>query len=214
MIVLARHEAVLIGGSAGSLEPLKEIVSALPADFGASVFIAQHISPKAEPTLARHLQRHCKLPIKYPMDEEDYLPSAIYVAPPGNHMLLTYRKVWVFPANFVYLPKPNIDLMLQSAANEFTGRAIGIILSGTGSDGAIGLKAIKEKGGTTIVQNPASAEFDGMPNEAIATGAVEHVLSPEVIPSTIIRLVKGNQEETIEAEEHIDSPTTASRLQR
>lgn len=198
MIVLQCIEAVLIGGSEGSLEPLQKIASALPADFSASVFIAIHVSPTAERMLVPILQKICKLQVKYPMDEEYYVPSTVYVAPPGNHMLLTYQKIWIFPANFVYYPKPNIDLMLQSAANEFTDRAVGVILSGAVNDGAIGIKAIKEKGGITIAQSEESAKNPSMPKSAIATDAVDYILDPEVMPDTIIRLVKGSQKENRE----------------
>ena len=197
---MAKYDAVLIGASAGSVEPLKEIISAFPAAFPASVFIARHVAPKAEPTLANVLQKTSQLPVKYPMDEEFYMPGVVYVAPPGNHMLLTYEKVWIFPANFVYLPKPNIDLMFQSAANEFTDKAIGVLLSGAGSDGAIGIKAIKEKGGVTIVQSEASSEFPDMPRAAIATGAVDYALPPEVIGPAIVRLVAGEHAEPAAAE--------------
>jgi Chemotaxis response regulator containing a CheY-like receiver domain and a methylesterase domain len=190
---MAEIEAVLIGASAGGLKPLKEIVSTLPADFPAVLFIAQHVDPRSQPMLVNILQKTCKLPIRYPMDEEFYMPSVVYVAPPGNHMLLTYRKVWIFPANFVYLPKPNIDLMFQSAANEFRERSIGVLLSGTGTDGAIGIKAIKERGGTTIVQSEGSAEHFDMPRAAIETGAVDYRLPAEVIGSTIARIVAGDQ---------------------
>ncbi len=197
---MARFDAVLIGASAGGMEPINSIISTLPAGFPASVFIARHIDPHAEPRLADILQKKSKLQVRYPMDEEYYMPSVVYVAPPGNHMLLTYRKVWIFPANFVYLPKPNIDLMLQSAANEFTDRAIGVLLSGSGNDGAIGIKAIKEKGGTTIVQSADSAEYADMPKAAIATGAVDYSLRPEVIGPTIGRLVEGGHRDQAETE--------------
>lgn len=192
---MSRFEAVLIGASAGGVEPIKEILSALPPDFPASVFIALHVDPRAERTLVSVLQRTCQLEVCYPTDEEYYMPSIVYVAPPGNHMLLTYQKVWIFPANFVYLPKPNIDLMMQSAANEFTDRAIGVLLSGTGNDGAIGIRAIKEKGGMTIAQSEPSAEYPGMPKSAIATGAVDYSLPAEVIGPTIVRMVRGEHAE-------------------
>lgn len=185
-------EAVFIGSSAGGIEALEKILPEIPEDFPASVYIAQHVAPKAEWTLATVLQKKCKLAVKYPMDEEFYRPSVIYLAPPGHHMLLTYKKIWIFPANFVYLPKPNIDLMFQSGASEFGKTAIGIILSGAGNDGAIGIQAIKERGGTTIAQNKATSQYFNMPESAIKTGSVDFTLPPEVIGSTIVKLVTGS----------------------
>ncbi len=179
---------------------MKEIISAFPADFPATVFVAQHIDPRSQPNLANILQKQSQLQVRYPMDEEYYMPGVVYVAPPANHMLLSYQKVWIFPANFVYLPKPNIDLMLQSAANELREGAIGVILSGSGNDGAIGIKAIKERGGVTIVQSEGSARYDSMPKAAMATGAVDYSLPPEVIGPAIVRMVKGEQRERVKVE--------------
>jgi len=174
----------------------------LPKDLQAAVFVAIHIDPKAERKLIDVLQKYSEMPMRYPVDEEYYVPSTVYVAPPGYHMLLSYRKVWVFPANFVYLPKPNIDLMLQSAANEFGSSAIGIIISGHGTDGAIGMKAIKEKGGTTIIQSVDTAEASGMPEAAIESGLVDYIIPAnddavktiELIIKTLAdAIIEGNQ---------------------
>ncbi len=201
--------AVLIGGSAGSFVPLKEILLGLPEDLDAAVFVAIHIDPNAEPTLVDVMQKYCKLPMKYPVDEEYFVPSVVYVAPPGYHMLLSYRKVWIFPANFLYLPKPNIDLLFQSAANEFGNMAIGVLLSGQGTDGAIGLRAIRDKGGTTIVQSLETAEACGMPEAARTRDSIDYIIRPEVIPGTIERLVKGNQEDSEKAEEELEREINA-----
>lgn len=183
----------MIGSSAGGIEALEKILPAIPEKFPASFYIAQHISPEAEPKLASVLQRKCNLEVKYPMDEEFFKPSTVYLAPPGHHMLITYKKIWVFPANFVYLPKPNIDLMFQSAASEFGETAIGVILSGMGTDGAIGMKAIKERGGETIAQSEASSMYFGMPKAAIDTGAIDLTLPAEVIGPTLVKLVTGSE---------------------
>ncbi len=200
---------VLIGGSAGSFTPLKKILSGLPEDLEAAVFVAIHIDPHAERTLVDVLKKNSKLPMRYPTDEEYYAASVAYVAPPGHHMLLSSRKIWIFPANFVYLPKPNIDLMLQSAANEFGDKAISIILSGLGTDGTIGTQAIKEKGGTTIAQSVETAEERKMPESAIESGFIDYSIPPEVMPSIIERLVRGSREDGEMAEKELEKEINA-----
>ncbi len=203
--------AVLIGGSAGSLDPLRTILSGLPEDLHAAVFVAIHIEPHSDRMLVDIMQKYCKMPMKYPLDEEYYIPSIVYVAPPGHHMLLSGRKVWIFPANFVYYPKPNIDLMLQSAANEFGNKAIAVILSGLGTDGSVGVRAIKEKGGTTIVQSVETAKAGGMLEAAIKSGSVDYVMPPEVMPSTIERLARGDLEDGEKAEKELEKAIDSYR---
>jgi two-component system chemotaxis response regulator CheB len=124
---------------------------------------------------------------------EDSMPlePAVFIAPPNKHMLVNEKKIVLTSSEFVHFLRPSIDLMFESVAANFGDQVIGIILTGTGKDGATGIKAIKEKGGTTIAQDQPTSEHFGMPAAAIATGAVDFILPLQDIPEAIISLVKG-----------------------
>jgi two-component system chemotaxis response regulator CheB len=186
---LTYFNTVGIGASAGGLRALTEVLSRLPEDLPATVIVVQHLDPKHKSLLVELLQRHCRLKIKPAEDGEPAEPSVVYIAPPNRHLLLADGKISLSSSAFVHFSRPSIDLMFESVAASREDKVIGVILTGSGSDGAMGIKAIKERGGTTIAQDPDTAEHGAMPAAAIATGMVDFVLPIGEIASAIITLI-------------------------
>jgi two-component system chemotaxis response regulator CheB len=192
---MSGYEVVTIGASAGGLKALMEVLSRLPADLPASVLVVQHLDPRHKSLLVELLQRHCEIRIKEAVNEEAIEKSVVYIAPPDRHLLLTDGKTFLASTAFVHFSRPSVDLLLESVAASVDGKSIGVILTGSGLDGAMGIKAIKEQGGTTIAQDPDTAEHSSMPQAAIATGMVDYVLPLADIAYTIITLItKGDKE--------------------
>jgi len=179
-----------IGASAGGLEALKLLLPGLPVNAGMSFIIAQHLGPKHRSMLASLLERHTEMPILEVTDKETIEPNRIYITPPGKDITLHEGKVVLSKPLAAIGPKPSVDFFFTSLAEEKKDRAVGIILSGTGSDGAHGIRAIKAEGGITIVQASLTAKYDGMPHSAINTGHVDIILPPEDIGSELESLVK------------------------
>jgi two-component system chemotaxis response regulator CheB len=191
---MSNFEVVAIGASAGGLKALMEVLSRLPADLPVSVLIVQHLDPRHKSLLVELLQRRSQIRIKEAINDEPVVKSVVYIAPPDRHLLLADGKTYLTSTAFVHFSRPSIDLLFESVAASMGGKAIGVILTGSGSDGAMGIKAIKEEGGTTIAQDPESAEHNSMPMSAVATGMVDFVLPLAEIASAIITLItKGDQ---------------------
>jgi two-component system chemotaxis response regulator CheB len=192
---MSNFEVVSIGASAGGLKALMEVLSRLPADLPATVLIVQHLDPRHRSLLVELLQRRSQIKIKEAINDEPIEKSVVYIAPPDRHLLLADGKTYLTATAFVHFSRPSIDLLFESVAASMDRRAIGVILTGSGSDGAMGIKAIKEKGGTTIAQDPETAEYSSMPRSAIATGMVDFVLPLADIADAIITLItKGDEE--------------------
>lgn len=168
-----------IGASAGGLEALKELVQTL-REKNAVYIIAQHLDPK-HPTILRDLlERSTQLPINLIDDDTDPLEGQIYIIPPGHNAIIKDEKIVLTPAAPVG-PKPSINEFFTSLAQQMGEQAVGVILSGTGSDGAQGIIAIKAAGGLTFSQDEISAKYSGMPRSAIETGVIDFVLTPREI---------------------------------
>ena len=173
---------------------MKEILSQLPADLPASVLVVKHLDPKLKSLLVELLQPRCQIRIKEAVDGERMEKSVVYIAPPDRHLMISDGKMHLTSTEFVHFSRPSIDLMFESVAGSMDGKAIGVILTGGGFDGAMGIKAIKERGGTTIAQDPKTAEFKFMPQSAIDTGMVDFILPIKDIAPTIISLItKGDK---------------------
>ena len=177
-----------IGASAGGLEAFSRLLRAMPPHPGLALILVQHLDPKQESMLADILGRGTKLPVQEAADGMRVEPDHVYVMPQnvtirlsGGSLLLEKRPE---PPAHV-LP---IDTLLRSLAEECTALSIGVVLSGTGTDGTLGLRAIREAGGLTFVQDPSTAEYDGMPTSAMEAGVVDAVLSPEGIAEELARL--------------------------
>lgn len=194
-------ELVVIGTSWGGLKALEIILAGLPKDFPLGVAIAQHRHKNAGELLSELLQRHSLLPVVEAEDKHPIAPGQVYLAPADYHLL-------VEPGNFalsteapVLYSRPSIDLLFESAADAYTHRAIGVILTGANHDGSQGLAALKRKGGLAIVQEPTEAESSPMPTAAIAATQVDHILPLAKIASCLIKLAdrgEGGKNELLE----------------
>jgi two-component system, chemotaxis family, protein-glutamate methylesterase/glutaminase len=169
----------VVGASAGGLNPLRAITEALPRECGATFFVVVHIG-KIPSVLPEILSWHGRLPVAFASDGEPIKPGHIYVAPSDRHMVLAEQHILLSDAPFVHHTRPAIDPLFMSAAETFGERVIGIVLSGTGSDGAAGLAAIKKGGGVALVQEPGEASSPGMPQAAIAADAPERLEVAEI----------------------------------
>lgn len=188
---MSRYEIVAIGASAGGLNAISTILLGLSADIQASILIVQHLSPERKSYMVNILQRCCKMKMfKEAKTDETIQPSFVYIAPPDKHMLVRDRKIVLTSTEPLHFVRPSIDLLFESVAANFNGRAIGVILTGMNIDGAMGIKAIKEMGGVTIAQDEKTSEFFEMPKAAIETGAVDYILPIQDIAPTIIALVE------------------------
>lgn len=184
------QKVVAICASAGGLSALSQVLSALPANFPAAITVVQHVSPHYPSMMADILSRRTKLPVVQ-VRPGDYLRTGtVYIAPPDHHLLVNADgSLSLSHSELVHFVRPSADLLFESVAASFKQQAIAVVLTGTGSDGAMGVRAIEEMGGTVIVQDYKTAEFGGMPEAAINTGVVDLVLSLNEIAPTLVKLV-------------------------
>lgn len=192
---MGQFDIVAIGSSAGGIKAIAIILSALPVDFPAPILIVQHLDPSHKSLIVEIMQRHSRLRVTEAIDGETMNPSTVYIAPPNKHMLVNDGKIQLTSTAFFHFSRPSIDLLFESVAATFGERAIGIILTGSGHDGTMGIKAIKENGGTTIAQDEARSEYRDMPQSAISTGMVDFVLAIQEIAPAIIALTREVHEE-------------------
>ncbi len=173
-----------IGASAGGLEALEQFLRKVPADSGLAFVIVQHLDPTHKGILVELLQRTCTMPVVQVKDRMSVEPDHVYVIPPNRDMSVMHGVLHLLPHTSPRtLP---IDFFLRSLAEDRQEQSIGVVLSGMGSDGTLGLAAIKEKAGATFVQSPASAKFSGMPSSAIDAGHVDVVASADELPGRIL----------------------------
>jgi two-component system CheB/CheR fusion protein len=168
-----------IGASAGGLDAINEMFENMPENTGFSFVIIQHISPDYKSLMAELVAKHTAMPVVEATDEMLVLPNHVYVIPSKKVMTLKFGKLHLQEKEKTKSPNNAIDVFFESLAEDAGEYAVGVILSGTGTDGTRGLEAIKNKGGFIAVQEPITAAFDGMPNSAIATGKADMIVSPE-----------------------------------
>ncbi len=173
-----KYKAVVIGVSAGGMNALPIVLCALPSDFPMPVVIVQHISPdRTENYLIEYLNRLAKLQVKEAEEKEFIAAGNIYIAPAGYHLMIENDKTFSLCVDEkIQYSRPSIDVLFESASEVYDSGLIGMILTGANSDGAEGLKKIKENGGLTIVQDQETAEATMMPRSAIEACEVDHVL--------------------------------------
>jgi two-component system CheB/CheR fusion protein len=181
---------VAIGASAGGLEALTELLRRLPPTLGAAYVIVQHLDPAHESLLAELLARVAPFPVTQATDNIPIQADRAYVIPPDTTMLVVDGHLRLARRKRTDTPARPIDLFFRSVADMNGGSAIGIVLSGTGTDGAAGLSAIKAAGGSTFAQDPKTARYDGMPRAAIATGCVDFVLAPGEIAKRLMEIAR------------------------
>lgn len=190
--------AVGIGASAGGLEALKELVAELRPGGNMTYFIAQHLSPTYKSMMVDLLSKNAQIPITEARQGETIEVDTIYVCPPNQMITVENGKIQLEAPKSTYIgPKPNIDLLFESIAHEYKSKSVGVILSGTGSDGARGLRMIKSFAGFTYVQDPDTAKYDGMPKSAIMASKVDFILDPQEIGSEINNLASRIKDGTL-----------------
>ncbi len=179
-----------VGASAGGLEALESFFEHMPADAGMAFVVVQHLSPDFKSLMDELLSRRTEIAIHRVEDGMAVEPNAIYLIPPKKEMIISGGRLLLTdkdPATGLSLP---IDTFLRSLAQDLGERAVGIVLSGTGSDGSRGVRAIHEAGGLVIVQSEETARFDGMPRSAIETGVVDLVLPPGSMAQALLDYVR------------------------
>ena len=196
---------VAIGASAGGLQALETFFDNLPDHPNAAFVIVQHLSPDFESMMAELLQRRTALPVNPIEDKLEIQAGRVYVLPPGKHLIVEDRRLCLVesPDSFDY----PIDKFLNSLVEEWNQKIIAILLSGTGSDGTKGIKAVSRAGGIGLVQSPETAQFNSMPGSAIPSGLVDEILSPQDLARTVFELIRysdnfpeSSQTDTIDAD--------------
>ena len=167
-----------IGSSAGGLEAIREVVKAIPHLQHTVLVIAQHLSPHHTSILADLVRKGSRLDVRNAEDGHVALAGQVLITPPGKDIEIIDRRIRLTTARSGPMPKPDINRFFASLAMAAGETSVGVILSGTGTDGAVGVKEIKDAGGIAIVQTPESAKYDGMPHAAIHTGAADLVATP------------------------------------
>jgi chemotaxis methyl-accepting protein methylase len=175
-----------IGASAGGLEALGEFLEQMPANSGMAFAVVQHLDPTQKGMLTELLQRTTTMKVVQVKDRTRVQPNCVYVIPPNKDMSILHGILHLLPPSAPRGLRLPIDFFFRSLAEDQHERSVGIILSGMGSDGTLGLRAIKEKAGVTLVQDPATAKYDSMPRSAIAAGLDDFVAPVGELPSKLI----------------------------
>lgn len=176
-----RTAAIVVGGSAGGLDALSIVLPALPADFAIPVAIALHVMARHPSHLADVFGARCALPVREADDKEPF-ERGVYLASPDYHLLVEASRCFSLSVDdYVHFSRPSIDVLFASAADVYGPALVGVLLSGANDDGAHGLARVRQAGGTTVVQDPATAAVATMPKSALALGCVEHIMAPAAI---------------------------------
>ncbi len=186
-----KYEAVVIGTSAGGLAALTTILSALPADYPVPVIIVQHRA-RTEPTLLEEvLSYKSRIRIAQADEKQEIMPGTVYFAPGDYHLLIEQNRT--FSLSFdppVHYSRPSIDVLFESAAAAYQKKLLAIILTGANSDGSDGIRMIRRMGGTTVAQKPVSAAHQAMPQAAVNTGCIQHILELDEITKLLLEAGK------------------------
>ncbi|MGH7192035.1 MAG: chemotaxis protein CheB [Candidatus Saccharimonadales bacterium] len=185
---MPQPELIVIGGSAGALKPVLELVRALPDTLPAAVCVVIHTPPESPGRLPEIVQRATTLPCKYPNDEEIIRPGHIYLAPVDRHLLIETGRLRVTGGPRENGFRPAVDPLFRTAARAYGPQVVGVVLSGSLDDGSYGLAVIKQAGGLAIVQDPDDAVMPGMPRGALRTVEADHVAKAAELGPLIVRL--------------------------
>jgi two-component system, chemotaxis family, protein-glutamate methylesterase/glutaminase len=186
-------EMIAVGTSLGGFEALKTMLGGLPEDFPAAIAVVQHRSGEDSEGMLRLMEPHVRLPLVEVEDKEEIKGGYVYFGP-ANYHLVAERDYFALSADSpVMYARPSIDVLFESVADSFGEHAIGVLLTGMSRDGTAGLAKIKERGGFVVVQDPASAEGQTMPESAIASVAVDKVLPLAEIAPFLVELCAGQR---------------------
>ena len=192
---MATHDMIVVGASAGGVQALTELVEGLPADLNAAVFIVLHIPADAPSVLPDILSRLSKLPVDHANDGEPITPGRIYIARPDHHLLIEKGLVRLVHGPKENLHRPSIDALFRSAARWTGPRTIGVVLTGARDDGRAGMRAIQQRGGITIVQDPLEAPFPSMPMSVMQDIRVDYSRPLREIAPLLAKLSRRPAEE-------------------
>lgn len=185
-----QYQIIVIGGSAGAMMVLVELLPNFPADFPVPIVIAVHLHPRQDNAHIERLASHCALRVKEADEKEPIQAGAVYLAPPNYHLLIENDRTFSLSIDErVNYARPAIDVLFETAAQVYGSRTIGVVLTGANNDGANGLRLIKERGGLAIVQDPRTAESTFMPQAALEATSVDHMLSVPEISKLLVMIV-------------------------
>lgn len=199
-----RHKIIVIGTSAGGLKALSAIVSVLPANLNAALFIVQHLATDKPSILPQILADVSSLPVSFATDGAPIQAGHIYVAPPDYHLVVNQAAMRVVRGPQENRFRPAIDTLFRSAARSYSSRVVGVVLTGYLDDGTVGLQAIKKRGGVAIVQDPKEAEYPNMAKSALQYVKVDYCLPLAEIPDLLIQLSKEPAEQEYPMTEEIE----------
>jgi two-component system chemotaxis response regulator CheB len=178
-----------VASSAGGIVSLLVLTGALPSAFPAAMLVAQHLGPSPISQLASVLGRRCAIPVRAAVDGQAIVPGVVVVCPTGAHLAVGLGpRLWLTWEGPVHFVRPSADRLFESLARTFGRHVIAVVLSGSGTDGAAGVRAVKSAGGTVVVEDRTTAQFFGMPNAAIRTGAADMVLPIHEISGALVAL--------------------------
>ncbi len=187
---VSSFDVVAIAASAGGLNAINTVLSNLPVEFPATIVVVQHLDPRHRSLMAEILNRNTSLRVKQAEEGDHVRPGTVYIAPPDRHLLVNSDgTLTLSQSELVQFVRPSADLLFESVAASHKDRAIAVVLTGTGSDGSMGVQAIKKMGGTVICQSIESAEFTGMPLAALQSKCVDFSLPLEEIAAALVTLV-------------------------
>ena len=186
----AAFAVVGVGASAGGIDALGKFFDAMPADSGCAFVVVLHLDPRRESEMARVLTGHTAMPVAQIQDGMTIEPDRIYVIAPDTDIALAEGRLKVSKPSEPRGQRHPVDVLFASIASEQRERSIAVVLSGTGSNGTEGLKKIRAEGGMSLVQDPQTAQFDGMPRSAIAAGLADHVLAPGQMPEKLLSYIR------------------------
>jgi two-component system, chemotaxis family, protein-glutamate methylesterase/glutaminase len=183
-------DLIAVAASLGGPAALASILSRLPPEFPASVLVVQHVSIRSAPLILDQMRRSSALPVTIARDGDLPLPGHVYLAPPEYHLVVDNdRRLSLNRQPMVKFCRPAAEPLFASVAGTYRNRALGLVLTGCNTDGAMGVQALKWMGGRVLVQDPATARAPGMPRAAIATGLADYVVPLELIPAALVALV-------------------------
>ena len=183
---------IVVGASTGGPGALRQLLATLPDTFPGAIMIVQHVPAAFSARLAADLSRFCRLPVAELREDERVSPGTVRVTPGGAHLSFEPHRRLRFRSYAGEDNCPSIDLAMESAAAVYGPDVIGLLLTGMGSDGALGMSAIQQRGGRTMVQDPATCVVAGMTSAAIANGSAEFIGPPALLGERLVRLVTGN----------------------
>ena len=190
----AAFDVAALAASAGGLTALSSVLADLPAGFPAGILVVQHLDPRHRSLMADILSRRTHLEVKQAEDGDRLVGGRVYIAPPNRHLLLNGDgSLSLTQTELVHFVRPSADLLFESVAASYKDRSIAVVLSGSGGDGSMGVKAIKKMGGTVLAQDQRTSEFFGMPGAAIDSGSVDFILPLEEIAAALVTLVMKGQ---------------------